>query len=219
MLNWLMKNRDGIIITVVIGILLEIGKKYVLLVFALFSSLGVFGVDAVTNYVYRHSAAYSGATVSNYLMYFAVCIFCCVGLTTAVIPTIMEWRGRRKLKKIKVKILKKESGACPSEEEEAFEIHHDGSPMVKLRIVLALTSVFLYVYLLLGLVIPGNIYTQYERNMTAIRPYVEETEYYLLQSKWVCMENKADYSYIKETISRIKEENGLGSYEKGQLSY
>ena len=118
-----------------------------------------------------------------------------------------------------MKILKKESGACPCEEEEAFEIHHDGSPMVKLRIVLALTSVFLYVYLLLGLVIPGNIYTQYERNMTAIRPYVEETEYYLLQSKWVCMENKADYSYIKETISRIKEENGLGSYEKGQLSY
>ena len=52
-------------------------------------------------------------------------------------------------------------------------------------------------------------YSKFEKNLIAIRPYIEEQEYNLLKSKWVLMKGKNDYLIIDETITNIKKKNNL----------
>lgn len=56
---------------------------------------------------------------------------------------------------------------------------------------------------------PHSLWTEYQRDLMRIAPYMEEQDMDQLKSDWACMQTKADYDEIYERIDKIKEEHDL----------
>ena len=58
-------------------------------------------------------------------------------------------------------------------------------------------------------IIPAEMQQEFERRCIQIRPFVDEKEILMLESKWISMRSKEDYDNIDKFIHYIKDINGL----------
>ena len=69
--------------------------------------------------------------------------------------------------------------------------------------VLYFGSILVFDYL------PHGLWTDYQRDLLKIAPYVEQQELDQIRSDWVCMQSKEDYEEIYKQIDEIKNEHSL----------
>lgn len=76
---------------------------------------------------------------------------------------------------------------------------------ITLCVILVLYTVFVF----WTFITPISKLSEFERNITMIKPYTNDKTVIMLESDWVRMRSKDDYDKIYETINKIKEENDL----------
>ena len=69
--------------------------------------------------------------------------------------------------------------------------------------VLYFGSILVFDYL------PHGLWTDYQRDLLKIAPYIEQQELDRIKSDWVCMQSKEDYEEIYKQIDEIKKEHSL----------
>lgn len=82
----------------------------------------------------------------------------------------------------------------------------------RMRRVTLAAIVFFVLYfgnILLFDILPHILWTEYQRDLVKIAPYIEEQELTMIKSDWVCMQNKEDYDEVYNRINKVKDENGL----------
>lgn len=57
--------------------------------------------------------------------------------------------------------------------------------------------------------LPHGLWTDYQRDLLKIAPYMEQQELDQIKSDWVCMQSKEDYEEIYKQIHEIKKEHNL----------
>lgn len=57
--------------------------------------------------------------------------------------------------------------------------------------------------------LPHGLWTDYQRDLLKIAPYIEQQELDQIKSDWVCMQTKEDYEEIYKQIDEIKNEHSL----------
>ena len=72
-----------------------------------------------------------------------------------------------------------------------------------ITIILSFTILFTFCY------IPAEKWNSFERSITKITPYVEDSDIKILRSKWVSMNSKEYYLEIKNYIEEIRKKNNL----------
>ena len=75
--------------------------------------------------------------------------------------------------------------------------------------VLSITAFVIYILVHTIVLKPAQLWSDFNNDITAIAPYVEEQEILQLKSDWVCMREKSDYIEIYQTIDAIKNEHSL----------
>lgn len=96
------------------------------------------------------------------------------------------------------------------------EVKTEGKSIIrdtkKVRRITVAAIVFFVLYfgnILLFSIFPHSLWTEYQRDLVKIAPYIEEQELAMIKSDWACMQNKEDYDEIYNRINEIKDENGL----------
>lgn len=210
MLKWLKKNRDAIVITVVAAIALEIVKSYSLNIIDSILALGVPVVGFVVDKIYVLSAEYSVASMSRMPSDLIITLMCSVLFGWALGLFYIDWHGKKYIPEdFEYVVVESQENASGNSSKKKVGL----SRRRKFRIMLVICGLIIYIVYMVGFFIPGENYSLFERNMTAIHPYIEETEYNQLFSKWVMMRGEADFSLIKKRIEAVKKDNNLGEYK------
>lgn len=78
--------------------------------------------------------------------------------------------------------------------------------------ILSIVVVVLFVYfggIFAFNIFPHAVWTEYQRDLIKIAPYIEQHELDTIKSDWVCMQSKEDYDDIYKRINEIKEAHDL----------
>ncbi|OWV16869.1 hypothetical protein B7990_11325 [Fibrobacter sp. UWB4] len=180
--------RIGLVVAIIMLVLTKLGGYLLELVMLAIPKIGIPIFDFFVNLIYKSAASYS----SSSMIWFFTAIFFSVFFLVAFY--------------IAMRPFKKDVG------EQLYEsvVPCKESNSRKNKVVLLMSiSFFDFLLGLFIFVIPGMYYSKFEKNLIAIRPYIEEQEYNLLKSKWVLMKGKNDYLIIDETITNIKKKNNL----------
>lgn len=199
MIKWIVKNKDAIIITVLIGILLEIGKHFYSNLINFFSNIGISFVDSAVDWFYGIVAKYTPWSYSYGFIQFVSVMMLSFSLGFVIAPKFAE----RKKNKVMAKF---EGEDREKKEKLSLELK---SSARKIKITLIVMSSILFVATHIFYVIPGMYFSVFDRSMTIIRPYIDENEYNSLKSKWFLMKSKSDYDSIDQRILEIRKRNNL----------
>lgn len=194
MTKWIIKNKDPILVTVIFGIFLEFGRCLFPSVVDFFSSVGVSFIDKIIDVFYRTVSSYSPLNYSYSVIHFFAIVF--FSMSSSFFISRL-WVKRRESVCLKNRM-----------SQEEFIANYD-SFIRKLRIVMLIFSTVFFLFINFTVVVPGMYYSKFDRSMTIIRPYITDTEYDSLKSRWLLMKSKNDYNYIDQRIREIKETNNL----------
>lgn len=78
-----------------------------------------------------------------------------------------------------------------------------------MTIVLVLLVIFMVYLLFTDYILPLELLNQFEMEIKAIAPYVDELDVQRLESQWVLMDDCYDYNEIQQFIQSVKEANNL----------
>ena len=108
--------------------------------------------------------------------------------------------------KDKKELEKKTLGQIKEEAEEAIK---DGRKMRKIAIASFIFVVLYLFFIVTTYIAPNLLWESYKRDVTKIKPYVEQQEIEQIESDWVCMKTKEDYDAIYKIIDDVKEKHNL----------
>jgi len=84
------------------------------------------------------------------------------------------------------------------------------SKNIKTMTIILIVVYSFYFSLIIGFdIIPHRVWTEYQKDLIIIAPYIEQQELDVIKSDWVCMRTKEDYEAIYERINQVKEEHNL----------
>lgn len=199
MAKWIKKNKDGIIVTLVFGALLEAGSCFFPDIVDILSSIGISFIDVTIDLFYRVVSCYSPLSQS----YLPIQFFSMVLLSLTVGFTAATKMSKKKENRGKEKVAA-EQNTPDKKADDNIEVK-----ISKVQISSILVCFLFFLTAHITSVIPGMYYSTFDRDMTIIRPYIEEHEYYSLKSKWFLMKSKDEYDYIEKRINEVQEINGL----------
>lgn len=93
--------------------------------------------------------------------------------------------------------------------EEAAKEIKDGRRMRGIAIASFIFVVLYLSFIVIAYIAPNLLWESYKRDVTKIKPYVEQQEIEQIESDWVCMKNKEDYDAIYKFIDDIKDKHDL----------
>lgn len=92
---------------------------------------------------------------------------------------------------------------------EAENIIKDAKKGRIITIVGIVIFVLYFAYIFLFNLLPHGLWTDYQRDLLKIAPYIEQQDLDIIKSNWVCMQSKEDYDNIYKRIDAIKNEYDL----------
>ena len=94
-------------------------------------------------------------------------------------------------------------------EREANDLIKDSKKFRFEILICFIWVIFHILYIIIYVVAPNIIWSEYKRDMIKIAPYVDSHEMLVIESKWVCMKTKDDYVELFDFIDGIKNEHNL----------
>lgn len=183
--QWLRQNRDNIISGIIASIIFTILPKIISMTPAFGGSI----YSLLVNIIYSYSASWNSEMMSSLIfsMFFALV------LSSTVIRIVFNCNNRRREKRYN------------NEETISKEI---AKIKKRIKVYKSIRCLFTVIFILF-IYYPMVLFHRFENDLIAIRPYIRDEEYYLIQSNWVQMKSKDDYDEIYERINDVIQQNGL----------
>lgn len=207
----------GIVVSLITTVIWKCGDW--LIAIAPAAGTSIFG--ALTNMLYFLAATYT----DNFVL--RLFIFCVLGVLTGTI--IQPVKDGIKIYKSALALEKRSKVSSTETQNDKAEIDmrevkarekreassripqliKDGKQVGKSTILLIISVVFTYVFVVFCLLTPMRLHNEFEQDLLKIAPYIEESEITRLKSDWVYMRSKSEYDAIYTTIDEVKADHSL----------
>jgi len=215
---WIKAHKNEIIVGIVVSIITAIILKLGDIILLLVPKAGNSVWGALRDGIFYQAGRFSIITPITAL----ISALAAMGFTALLVFALSAFRSIRqyqlieKANEIIEKHEKDPTLELTDDELQSIEQYAKSSknkPTVK-KLKKDLVYMLLIGLLLIGwvwymLVLPAALNQNFERCITQISPYVEETDILMLRSQWVSMVGKADYDEIAKTVDGIREQYNL----------
>jgi hypothetical protein len=210
------KFIPGVIVTVIAGIIIEIGK----IILNNLPTVGSGLIKAISDYVYQ-----TAAEVVNYIAEQFILVFMISAILIIIITCLYQVIQNHIVYKKFIKTVNDKKLNVPGnkpEKEKLVQTKKKQDSQLELDIVrkgnrsfaqiaifiLCIGTIFLS-YVVITFILPISMKIQFEKDITLIAPYTSAHQIEILKSEWVQMKNQNDYSEIYVIIDGIIEEYSL----------